>query len=153
MKIAVVVISDRASTGVYKDTSGEAIIKTLLEFDNSIEIKKIIINDNYENIINTFKNNLDNDFIITSGGTGLSKRDNTPEATKNFCDREIPGISEYLRFKSLEETPYSILSRGYSGVKNNTIIVNFPGSEKGSIFCTKLLYPIINHAVDMLSSL
>lgn len=145
----VITISDRAYNKVYEDLSGEAIISILRE--NNIESKKIILPDDYDLIVKTFSENLSFDYIITTGGTGMSKRDITPEATKFFTDKEVPGISEYLRMKSLEETPYAVFSRGYSGIKENTVIMNFPGSFKAAEFCMRLILPLLEHGVKMLA--
>ena len=118
MRILVITISDRAFNGIYEDKSGEAIVVLLKKyfiekgFDIN-NIKKILIADEYDIILNTLKENKDNfDIIITTGGTGLSERDVTPEATREFCKKEVSGISEYLRAKSMKETLFASLSRG-----------------------------------------
>lgn len=153
MKILVLVTSDRCYNNIYADSSGEAIIKILKEHNPNYITKKIIIDDNYDKIIETFRNYEEYDWIITSGGTGISPKDFTHIATRDYCEKEIVGISEYLRNKSLEETIFAVFSNGYSGIKNQTIIVNVPGSEKGAIFCSKLLLPILEHGINMLKGL
>lgn len=156
MRILVITVSDRAFKGIYEDKSGDAIINLLKEYfikDNLIyKIEKIIIPDEYDIILNTLKENKDNfDIIITTGGTGLSERDVTPEATRDFCKKEVSGISEYLRAESIKETIFASLSRGYAGIKDKVFVVNFPGSEKGAIFCTNLIIPLLAHIVDMMN--
>lgn len=156
MRILVITVSDRAFKGIYEDKSGDAIINLLKEYfikENLIyKIEKIIISDEYDIILNTLKENKDNfDIIITTGGTGLSERDVTPEATRDFCKKEVSGISEYLRAESIKETIFASLSRGYAGIKDKVFVVNFPGSEKGAIFCANLIIPLLSHIVDMMN--
>lgn len=155
MRILVITVSDRAFNGVYDDKSGKAIVNLLekhfIKEDLIYKIGKIIIPDDYDIILNTLKENKDNfDIIITTGGTGLSKRDVTPEATKDFCEKEVSGISEYLRAESMKETIFASLSRGYSGINDKVFVVNFPGSENGAIFCVNLIIPLLSHIVDMI---
>lgn len=156
MRILVITVSDRAFKGIYEDKSGDAMINLLKEYfikENLIyKIEKIIIPDEYDIILNTLKENKDNfDIIITTGGTGLSERDVTPEATRDFCKKEVSGISEYLRAESIKETIFASLSRGYAGIKDKVFVVNFPGSEKGAIFCANLIIPLLSHIVDMMN--
>ena len=87
---------------------------------------------------------------MPGNGTGISPRDVTPEATRRFCERELPGIAEMLRARSYEETPMAVLSRGCAGLKGRTIVVNFPGSLKAASLCVRLLIPVMEHALSML---
>jgi len=156
LRILVITVSDRAFKGIYEDKSGDAIINLLKEYfikENLIyKIEKIIIPDEYDIILNTLKENKDNfDIIITTGGTGLSERDVTPEATRDFCKKEVSGISEYLRAESIKETIFASLSRGYAGINDKVFVVNFPGSEKGAIFCANLIIPLLSHIIDMMN--
>lgn len=156
MRILVITVSDRAFKGIYEDKSGNAMINLLKEYfikENLIyKIEKIIIPDEYDIILNTLKENKDNfDIIITTGGTGLSERDVTPEATRDFCKKEVSGISEYLRAESIKETIFASLSRGYAGINDKVFVVNFPGSEKGAIFCANLIIPLLSHIIDMMN--
>ena len=156
MRILVITVSDRAFKGIYEDKSGDAMINLLKEYfikENLIyKIEKIIIPDEYDIILNTLKENKDNfDIIITTGGTGLSERDVTPEATRDFCKKEVSGISEYLRAESIKETIFASLSRGYAGINDKVFVINFPGSEKGAIFYANLIIPLLAHIVDMMN--
>ncbi len=90
------------------------------------------------------------DWIITTGGTGIGPRDRTADVTAGYCDYLLPGIAETLRAESYKETPNAMLSRGTAGVKGNTIIVNFPGSVKGASLCTRVILPILEHALLMM---
>lgn len=150
MKVTVVTLSDRAYQGIYEDISGKEIEDILKNNIDNIIINRIIIPDEKEEILKVYNKSLDSDFILTTGGTGISDRDITPEVTEQFCDKQLPGISQILLFKSYEETPYAMLSRGYSGVKNKTIIINFPGSVKAVKFCTNIILPIMEHSIEML---
>lgn len=151
MRILVITVSDRAYKGIYQDKSGEIIIKTLEEELKDKIINKIIIPDEYDIILNTLENNKDKfDIIITTGGTGLSQRDVTPEATMEFCKKEFRGVSDYLRQESMKETIFASLSRGYAGINDNVFVVNFPGSEKAAKYCTKLIVPLLEHIIAMI---
>ena len=91
------------------------------------------------------------DIIITTGGTGLSPRDITPEATKNVLDKEIPGIAEAMRFETLKKTNLSMLSRGISGLRKRCLIINLPGSPKAVEECMEIIEPVLGHALTIIS--
>lgn len=149
MKVLVLTISDRASQGVYEDKSGPAIEEILVEKLQELTVERLIVPDEEEAILNSFSIHNDKEVIITTGGTGIGPRDITPDVTKKYCDRLIPGIAEYLRSESIKQTINAVISRGNAGVKDTTIIINLPGSVKGATFCAKLLIPIVLHAVKM----
>jgi molybdopterin adenylyltransferase len=151
MRVLVLTISDRASQGVYEDRSGPVIESVLREADSGMSIERLIVSDDAAEILGAFRAHGDADFIVTTGGTGLSSRDITPEVTASYCDRLIPGIAEYLRTESCKTTLNAMLSRGVAGVKGNTIIINVPGSPKAGAFCARLLAPILTHALDMVN--
>lgn len=152
MKVTVITISDRASKGVYEDLSGPVIEKILKEGIENIEVCRIIVPDERNEILSALKNAASSDFILTTGGTGLSNRDITPEICEEYCDKSLPGISEILRSESYKETPQAMLSRGYAGIKDKTVIVNFPGSVKAVTLCTKVLLPVMDHAIKMINN-
>ena len=89
--------------------------------------------------------------VITTGGTGFSSRDNTPEATRSVIDREAPGIAEAIRRETATRTPMAMLSRAVAGIRNNTLIINFPGSPKAVMECFEVVRPILKHAVNLVS--
>ena len=149
MKIAVVTISDRASKGVYEDRSGPAIEATLRELLPPIEVERDLVPDEKPEIIAALARHPDADWIITTGGTGPSPRDVTPEATREYCDRSMPGIADFLRSKSLEETPHAVFSRGEAGMRGAQYVVNFPGSERAARSCAAWLAPLLDHGVKM----
>ncbi len=150
MTVVVITISDRAHRGVYPDRSGPRIVELLEEGLPRAEISREVVPDEQEEILAAFRRHRKADFIITSGGTGIGARDVTPEVTGRYCDRLLPGIAETLRAASYRDTPSAMLSRGVAGLKGATIIVNFPGSTAAVELCTRLLLPVMEHALRML---
>lgn len=151
LKIMVLTCSDRAHRGEYEDLSGKEIQDELAAFNPSWESERQVIPDDGEVIekrIGEFSTRFD--VVITCGGTGVGPRDLTPEATRRACDRELPGIAEMLRLRSLEETPFAVFSRGTAGVKGQTLVINLPGSLRAARFCTRLLAPLLEHGLRML---
>ena len=127
-----------------------AIEEFVLEGYPDCEIVREIVPDEADEISAAFDRNLSSDFIITAGGTGLSLRDVTPETTEAYCTRRLPGIEETLRSESLKETKSAMLSRGFAGIRGSTVIVNFPGSVKAVTLCTRVVLPILDHAIRMI---
>lgn len=150
MKVLVLTISDRASQGMYDDKSGPAIENILTEKLPEASIERLIVSDDTSAIEEAFSSHLDKDVIITTGGTGIGPRDDTPDVTEKFCDRTITGIGEYMRNESLKQTINAVLSRGVAGIKDNTLIINLPGSVQGASFCTELLITILPHTLKMM---
>ncbi|MCP4215569.1 MAG: MogA/MoaB family molybdenum cofactor biosynthesis protein [bacterium] len=150
MEIAVITISDRASRGEYEDLSGPVIVKIINESDVEAKLNTTIVPDERFAIEKALLENIGKDYILTTGGTGISPRDITPEVTEKLCHRSLPGVAEMLRRESCKETKFAVFSRGYAGVRDNTIIVNFPGSVKAVTFCTKLMVPLLEHGIKML---
>jgi molybdopterin adenylyltransferase len=148
--VSVITISDRASRGEYPDRSGPEIVSILREAFPEVRVATEVVPDESEAIVAAFQRHLQADFILTTGGTGVSDRDVTPEATRGYCERELPGIAEALRAESYKETPAAVLSRGVAGIRGDTIIVNFPGSVKAVRLCTRVLIPVMEHALSML---
>jgi len=146
----VITVSDRAARGEYADLSGPRIREILEQRLPGADISLTVVPDEVEAISQAIAGNLDRDYILTSGGTGLSPRDITPEICARICDRAIPGISEWLRRESARETPHAVFSRAYSGMKGHTVIVNFPGSLRGAEFCATLMAGIMPHGRDMI---
>jgi molybdopterin adenylyltransferase len=152
LKIAVITVSDRAYRGEYEDLSGPKIKEIIEESPLKAALSLTVVPDEAAAIKQALEEKIagDADYIFTTGGTGISPRDITPEVTAGVCDRELPGISELLRRESYRETPFAVLSRGFCGLKDRTIIVNFPGSVKAVTLCTRLLLPILEHGVKMI---
>jgi molybdopterin adenylyltransferase len=150
LKVVVITVSDRASRGEYEDTSGPEIEKEVKSRYPDAAVMRRIVADHSEDILAALRTAEGADFILTTGGTGISPRDVTPEATRRFIDRELPGISESLRAQSYGETPAAMLSRGVAGLKGGTIVVNFPGSLRAVRLCMKVLGPVMEHALRMM---
>ncbi|MBL1281062.1 MAG: bifunctional molybdenum cofactor biosynthesis protein MoaC/MoaB [Fluviicola sp.] len=143
---AVIVCSDSISAGQKEDKAGKAIIAKLEQ--SSVAIKEYtIIPDEVDVIQASFLKHVaaNTDMVIFTGGTGLSKRDVTPEALKPLIDREIPGIAEAARKYGQDRTPYSMLSRSVAGVKENTLVLALPGSTKGAAESMDALFPSLLH--------
>ncbi len=150
MRVTVVTISDRAHKGAYEDLSGPEIERIISESFPHADVRREIIPDDEGALREALNRHTDSDYILTTGGTGISPRDITPETTEEFCDRSLPGIAEVLRAESYRETKNAMFSRGYAGLKGNTIIVNFPGSVKAVKTCTGLMVPIMEHGIKMM---
>jgi molybdopterin adenylyltransferase len=149
---AVVVCSDKGARGERVDTSGEYIREFLQEKKFNV-IEKVIITDDLDTIKNKllyFTDEMKVDLLITTGGTGFSPRDNTPEATKAVILRDVPGIGEMLRAESYKVTPRAYLSRGVSGIRNRTLIINLPGSLKAVKENLSFLGDVLNHGLKIL---
>jgi len=149
VKIAVITSSDRASKGIYADLSGPAIVKVLEDALPGSTIEYDLVPDELSALLAAFSRHPDADWILTTGGTGPAPRDVAPEATRAYCDREMPGIADYLRSESLKETPNAVFSRGVAGLRGTQYVVNFPGSEKAARFCAALLAPLMAHGTAM----
>ncbi|MBN1241590.1 MAG: MogA/MoaB family molybdenum cofactor biosynthesis protein [Spirochaetales bacterium] len=149
MVIAVVTVSDRAAAGVYEDRSGPELERLLREAAPGADIRRELVPDERHRILEALERHVDADWIVTTGGTGPAPRDVTPEATAAFCDRELPGIAEAIRAKSLLETPNAVFSRGYSGLRGATYVVNLPGSTAAVRTGIEVLGPILEHGRKM----
>ena len=149
MRVAVVTVSDRASRGEYEDLSGPEMETVFRALVPGIEIERAIVPDEKPAIVAALGRYADFDWIFTTGGTGPAPRDVTPEATAVFIDREAPGLAEYLRLKSLEETSRAVFSRGVAGLRGTTYVVNAPGSVKAARLCATVFAPLLEHGVRM----
>jgi len=150
---AVLTISDRAYQGVYADLSGPKIEQTISNFAqfNYRFGERAIVPDEQDRIEATLRDWVtSHDVIITTGGTGLSKRDVTPEATLKVIEKRIPGIAEHLRRESAKNEPMAWLSRGEAGSIGSCLIVNLPGSPAAAEVCTRALLPLILRSVKLL---
>jgi molybdopterin adenylyltransferase len=148
--VAVITISDRASRGEYEDLSGAEIEKEVRSRYPSAAVTRSVVPDEADAILAELYAHAGADFILTTGGTGLSPRDVTPEATRRFCEKDIPGIAEVIRAQSYAETPAAMLSRGAAGLRGSTVVVNFPGSPRAVRLCMKVLGPVMEHAMRMI---
>ena len=152
IRTAILTVSDMCAQGKREDTSGQ-IIKDMLPEDKFEVCEKTIVPDDYETITKTLRRFSDvqkAQVVLTTGGTGLGPRDVTPEATTAVCDRRVPGFSEILRCESYKKTPNAVLSRGVSAMRDNTLIINLPGSPKAVRECMEIILEVLPHAVDMM---
>lgn len=147
----VLTISDSASTGKRQDLSGPEAQRILSEIGFEASVVEIIPDEKDQIEARLRAASADGiRFVVTTGGTGLSPRDVTPEATLAVIDRQVPGLSEMMRTESLKSTPRAALSRGVSGIVGRTLVVNLPGSVKGVRECLDILRPVLKHAMDVL---
>jgi molybdopterin adenylyltransferase len=154
IRIGIINVSDRASQGVYEDLPGKAIIDTLNEYlKSSWEKEYAVVPDEQSIIEQTMIEMADEKgccLIITSGGTGPSKRDVTPEATEAVCSKILHGFGEKMRQESLKYVPTAILSRQTAGIRNKTVILNLPGKPKSIRQCLDAVFPAIPYCIDLL---
>lgn len=150
----IVIVSDRSASGQRKDESGKLIMDALKIIDAEA-IRYKVIPDEGRLISSTLTLWADEgilDLIITSGGTGFSPRDVTPEVTKEILDKETPGLPEMMRARSATKTKLAYLSRGVAGIRKSTLIINLPGSPKGAKECLDIISPILGHAIEVMKS-
>lgn len=148
--VSILTVSDKGSQGQREDKSSQSIRDVLSHIDACV-VNYAIVPD--ERLLISHKliewaDNGTTDVIVTTGGTGLSPRDITPEATIDVLDKVAPGFSEAMRAESIKKTPHAVLSRGVSGVRKKTIIINLPGSAKAAKECLEVILPALPHAVE-----
>lgn len=154
IKYIVVTASDSGFKGQREDVSGQIIVDALEKMGFEMS-EKVILPDSKPHIADYLALKCDNkeaDIIITTGGTGFTVRDITPEATLEIGERMVPGISEALRWEGLKKTPHAMLSRGISVIRKQTLIVNLPGSPKAVKEGMEVLSNVLKHAVETLRS-
>jgi molybdopterin adenylyltransferase len=151
-RAGVLTLSDKSSAGERQDKSGPIIQDMLKDLGISIEITTIIPDDLelIKNLLTTWCDEMCLDLIVTTGGTGLSPRDVTPDATLSVIEKRVPGMEEVMRTVSLQKTPHAMISRAIVGVRKHTLIINLPGSPSGVKDCLGSLSPAIPHALDKL---
>ena len=149
-QVAVITISDRGFRGEREDKSGPAVQEILKKAGFSIA-KAEILPDDQQLIATRLKYLADEsclDLVVTTGGTGVSPQDVTPEATLAVVDRQIPGMSEAMRAASLTKTPHAMLSRAVVGIRGQTLVINLPGSVKAAQENLEVLIPTLEHALE-----
>ena len=139
-RVGIITASDKGSRGERIDESGAKIKEVVGEFGYEVKFYKVLPDDKDEV-----------DLILTTGGTGFSKRDNTPEATLSIAEKLVPGISEAIRAYSMQFTKKAMLSRAVSVIRKSTLIINMPGSPKAVKECMECLMPALEHGLDILT--
>ena len=150
MRAVVVTVSDRVSRGTAVDTSGPAAAEMLVALGFSVAAIEVVP-DGIDPVSGMLADWIDEtDLIVTSGGTGFSPRDLTPEATASVVERPAPGLAEAMRAATFGVNPHGMLSRGIAGIAGRTLIINLPGSERGVRESLEVIGPAIPHAVELL---
>jgi len=153
IRAVVLTVSDRCARGEQEDVSGAVLAELLGEMGAQV-VAREILSDDLEPLtekLRSYAERTDVDLIVTTGGTGLAPRDNTPEATRAVIEREAPGLSEAMRIQTLKDTPLAMISRGVCGTRSNTLIINLPGSPKGVRQSFAVIKPVLHHAVAILA--
>ncbi|WP_229751998.1 MogA/MoaB family molybdenum cofactor biosynthesis protein [Marinithermofilum abyssi] len=152
-RVGILTCSDKGSRGEREDRSGDEIRRMVSRMDGEV-IRYEVVADDLDIIREKLVQMADEDqldLIVTTGGTGLSPRDVTPEATRAVIHREVPGIAEAMRVATLKKTPYAMLSRAVAGTRNTTLIFNVPGSPKAVRECLDVVMDVLPHALETLS--
>ena len=153
IRAVVITVSDRRASGDLTDESGTLLIQLLQEAGATV-VAAIIVSDDLQPLaekLRMYADIPDVNLVVTTGGTGLSPRDNTPEATRAVIEREAPGLAEAMRAETLRQTPTAMLSRAVCGTRSGALIINLPGSPKGVRECFAVVRPVLAHAVHILA--
>ena len=153
IRFGILTLSDRSARGERADSSGPALAR-LIDAQGWSVSKQAILPDDESNIRKTLIDWVDSselDVILTTGGTGFSPRDVTPEATRAVIERDAPGLAEAMRAASLKITPHAMLSRIITGIRKKTLIINLPGSPKGAVENLQVVLPVLSHAIQLLN--
>ena len=153
IRFGILTLSDRSASGERADASGPA-LADLIRAQNWSVAKQAILPDDESAIraaLIEWADSGELDVILTTGGTGFAPRDITPEATRAVIQRDAPGLAETMRAESLKKTPHAMLSRAVAGIRGRTLIVNLPGSPKGAVENLQTIFPVLPHAVQLLT--
>ena len=150
---AVITVSDKGSRGEREDTSGPALVKMLKEHGYTVAYTALVPDEigDIQRELRLCADEKDIWLVLTTGGTGFSERDVTPEATEALLDKRTPGIPEAIRYESLKITPKAMLSRAAAGIRGKTLIVNLPGSPKAVRESLAVVLPVLDHAIETMS--
>jgi molybdenum cofactor synthesis domain-containing protein len=152
IRFGILTLSDRSSRGERADSSGPALTNRIQAEGWSVVRQDILPDDesSIREILIHWTDGGELDVILTTGGTGVSPRDVTPEATRAVIEREVPGLAEAMRSASLQITPHAMLSRIVTGIRKRTLIINLPGSPKGALENLQIVLPVLPHAIQLL---
>jgi len=153
IRAVIITVSDSRASGNLADESGQTLLQLLQEMGASI-LAAVIVPDDLEPLaakLRMYADMPEVNLIVTTGGTGFSPRDNTPEATRACVERDAPGLAEAMRSETLKRTPMAMISRGVCGVRSGTLIVNLPGAPNAVRECFAVIRPVLGHAVTLLA--
>ncbi len=151
-KVAILTASDTGARGEREDKSGRVIKDTIIQLGGNV-VDYAVVPDDLNSIsekLMYFVNEVKVNLILTTGGTGLCPRDNTPEATLAVIEKQVPGMAETMRAECLKKTPHAMLSRAVCGVRESTLIINLPGGPKAVKECMEVIKPALFHALELL---
>jgi molybdopterin adenylyltransferase len=153
LRAVVITVSDRCARGEAEDASGALLVELLTEAGASVLARKVLSDDPgpLAAMLRFYADRTDVNLVLTTGGTGLAPRDNTPEATRVVIEREVPGICEAMRAATIEQTPTAMLSRAICGTRSGALIINLPGSPRGVRECFAVIRPVLAHAVALIA--
>ncbi|MCA1556724.1 MAG: MogA/MoaB family molybdenum cofactor biosynthesis protein [Acidobacteria bacterium] len=148
-----ITVSDACARGERADESGAALVELLRELGAEVVATEVLSDDlePLKSQLLIYAGRVDVNLILTTGGTGFSPRDNTPEATRAVIERDAPGLAEAMRAETLKQTPTAMISRGVCGIRANTLIINLPGSPKAVRECFAVIRPVLGHAVSLMA--
>lgn len=149
----VITVSDRCARGEQEDVSGETLAALLGEAGAEVVARLVLADDSgpLAEALREQADRADVNLVVTTGGTGLGPRDNTPEATRAVVEREVPGLAEAMRAETFAKTPTAVLSRAVCGTRGGALIINLPGSPRGVRECFAVVRPVLAHAVGLLA--
>ena len=152
LRFGILTSSDRAARGERPDLSGAALAELVTAQGWKVERTAVLPDDLNElrATMATWADEGEVDVILTTGGTGFTSRDVTPEATRQVIEREAPGLAEAMRFESLKSTPHAMLSRALAGIRGRVLIINLPGSPRAAVENLQVVMPVLPHAVELL---
>lgn len=153
IRAVVITVSDRCARGEQDDESGAVLVELLKEMGAEIVVTEILPDDlePLSEKLRTYADRVDVNLVVTTGGTGFSPRDNTPEATRAVMQKEAPGLSEAMRMETRQQTPLAIVSRGVCGLRSGALIINLPGSPKGVRESFSVIKPVLLHVIALLA--
>jgi len=153
IRAVVITSSDACARGERVDESGAALVELLGELGAEVVAAEVVADDlePLRDKLRAYAERADVNLIVTTGGTGFSPRDNTPEATRAVIERDAPGLAEAMRAETLRQTPTAMISRGVCGIRAGTLIVNMPGAPQAVRECFAVIRPVLGHAVSLLA--
>ncbi len=154
MFFSILTISDRSFSGIRPDLSGPALFQYITERGHNVLCASIVPDDlnKIHDVLLEWCDTGENDIILTTGGTGFAPRDVTPEATLSVIEKNAPGLPELMRLESLKKTPHAALSRSVAGIRKQTLIINLPGSPRAAVENLEILFPLLEHAVELIKN-